>query len=260
MQRDADRLRSTASADNGEALRKLDELTRGVDDLPDRRLGLPGLGERVVQPRDVDAGLVGRVVTQGVAAEQLTLIISTLNDALLQQIIDIEKKRFPIGEIRWCWLAFGSEGRYEQTISTDQDNGLIFEAGASEPDAVLRLRSAVRPVGPLQVDTDLSTGQVTVTSSAPGTYELSYSAVTGGGVSPGRVRVDVVAGEVVEQGQVLVVLEAMKMEHPVRAGVAGTVTEVLVTAGDQVEDGAVLAVVLAPLSPGEKPSTSGRSS
>ena len=69
----------------------------------------------------------------------------------------------------------------------------VAGADPSEPDAVLRLRSAVRPVGPLQVDTDLSTGQVTVTSSAPGTYELSYSAVTGGGVAPGRVRVDVVA-------------------------------------------------------------------
>ncbi|WP_377642059.1 Ig-like domain-containing protein [Oryzobacter terrae] len=69
----------------------------------------------------------------------------------------------------------------------------IAGADPSEPDATLRLRSAVRPVGPLQVDTDLSTGTVTVTGTAPGTYELSYSAVTGGGVAPGRVRVDVVA-------------------------------------------------------------------
>jgi uroporphyrin-3 C-methyltransferase len=34
MQRDADRLRSSASADSGEALQKLDELMRSVDDLP----------------------------------------------------------------------------------------------------------------------------------------------------------------------------------------------------------------------------------
>lgn len=34
MQRDADRLRSSASADNAEALQKLDDLMRGVDDLP----------------------------------------------------------------------------------------------------------------------------------------------------------------------------------------------------------------------------------
>ncbi len=34
MQRDADRLRTSASADNSEALQKLDELMRGVDELP----------------------------------------------------------------------------------------------------------------------------------------------------------------------------------------------------------------------------------
>lgn len=34
MQRDADRLRTSPSADNGDALQKLDDLMRGVDDLP----------------------------------------------------------------------------------------------------------------------------------------------------------------------------------------------------------------------------------
>ncbi len=34
-------------------------------------------------------------------------------------------------------LAFGSEGRLEQTFSTDQDNGLIFQAhDGTRPDAV----------------------------------------------------------------------------------------------------------------------------
>lgn len=66
------------------------------------------------------------LLENGVAAEQLTLIISTLNDALTQRIIELEKARHALTGIDWCWLAFGSEGRYEQTISTDQDNGLIF--------------------------------------------------------------------------------------------------------------------------------------
>jgi hypothetical protein len=69
----------------------------------------------------------------------------------------------------------------------------IAGADPGEPDASLRLRSEVRAVGPLQVDTDLATGQVTVTGSAPGTYELSYSATTGAGASPGRIRVDLTA-------------------------------------------------------------------
>jgi biotin carboxyl carrier protein len=53
----------------------------------------------------------------------------------------------------------------------------------------------------------------------------------------------VAAGDRVEAGQVLVVLEAMKMEHSVNAGVSGSVIEVDVTEGDQVETGRILAVV-----------------
>ena len=38
---------------------------------------------------------------------------------------------------RVCWLAFGSEGRSEQTIATDQDNGIVFEvAPGKSPDEV----------------------------------------------------------------------------------------------------------------------------
>ncbi len=50
-------------------------------------------------------------------------------------------------------------------------------------------------------------------------------------------------GEVVAAGQLVVVLEAMKMEHAVQATSAGTVTEVTVAEGDQVETGRVLVVV-----------------
>ena len=51
------------------------------------------------------------------------------------------------------------------------------------------------------------------------------------------------AGERVEQGQVVVIVESMKMEHPVRAPLTGTVAEILVRPGQQVETGAVLVVV-----------------
>ena len=40
-----------------------------------------------------------------------------------------------------CWIALGSEGRFEQTLSSDQDNGIIF-VGTAEADA---LRSRLLP-------------------------------------------------------------------------------------------------------------------
>lgn len=61
---------------------------------------------------------------------------------------------------------------------------------------------------------------------------------------PGTVsRVLVVAGQRVDAGELLLTLEAMKLEHPVRAPAPGVVTELPIAAGAQVETGAVLAVL-----------------
>ena len=57
------------------------------------------------------------------------------------------------------------------------------------------------------------------------------------------VQVGVEAGQQVTKGDVVVVLEAMKMQHTITAPVDGVVTELAVTAGQQVESGAVLAVI-----------------
>jgi pyruvate carboxylase subunit B len=57
------------------------------------------------------------------------------------------------------------------------------------------------------------------------------------------VRVNVSVGDVVQPGQGLVVMEAMKMENELRASAAGTVTAVRVVAGSAVEKGAVLVEV-----------------
>ena len=57
------------------------------------------------------------------------------------------------------------------------------------------------------------------------------------------IRVGVQVGDVVEQGQPLLWLEAMKMEHTIAAPADGVLSELRVEAGQQVEVGAVLAVV-----------------
>jgi len=61
---------------------------------------------------------------------------------------------------------------------------------------------------------------------------------------PGKViAVLVEQGAVVEKGQPLIVMEAMKMEHTIGAPAAGKVAEVLYAVGDQVTDGAQLLVL-----------------
>jgi len=54
------------------------------------------------------------------------------------------------------------------------------------------------------------------------------------------VRVNVAEGDVIQAGQGLVVMEAMKMENELRAPSAGAVRRVLVAPGTAVEKGALL--------------------
>jgi acetyl/propionyl-CoA carboxylase alpha subunit len=61
---------------------------------------------------------------------------------------------------------------------------------------------------------------------------------------PGTVvKVAVSVGDAVHAGDTLIAIEAMKMEHEVRAAVGGTVTEIHVAAGEQVQAGRLLVVL-----------------
>ena len=61
---------------------------------------------------------------------------------------------------------------------------------------------------------------------------------------PGKViDLKVKKGSKVKAGDTLIILEAMKMEHSIKASENGTVSDLLVSANDQVENGALLMVV-----------------
>ena len=74
-------------------------------------------------------------------------------------------------------------------------------------------------------------------------------AVTGAGDAvkapmPGTIlKVNVQNGQTVKEGDVLVVLEAMKMENEILAPKAGTITQVLVSKGSTVDTGAPMVVI-----------------
>lgn len=110
-----------------------------------QQLGVKEISNRIQSARD-DAGLraaaaairelADGLMAQGTSAETLTHFLSTLNDLLTIRAIDLAADEHEIPPVPMCWIALGSEGRLEQTFSTDQDNGIIFEADDGDAEHV----------------------------------------------------------------------------------------------------------------------------
>ncbi len=72
------------------------------------------------------------LLAQGVQAQTLTRLISQLNDQLTRAIVQHHVTAAGLDLERACWVALGSEGREEQTISTDQDNAWVLADGMGD--------------------------------------------------------------------------------------------------------------------------------
>jgi CBS domain-containing protein len=93
--------------------------------------------------RDIN-GLARKLFEQGTAVGALTAFVAALNDLLTERVVQLEFARSELENLRYCWILMGSEGRSEQTLATDQDNGIIFAVtpGVSAES----VRAAILPV------------------------------------------------------------------------------------------------------------------
>jgi CBS domain-containing protein len=100
-----------------------------------QRLSLKQLSTQIRAAGDLDTlrhlageirGFARNLLEQGVQARQTTELISHLNDVLTERLVQMVAAQRGMDLQQACWLAFGSEGRGEQTVATDQDNGLVF--------------------------------------------------------------------------------------------------------------------------------------
>lgn len=82
---------------------------------------------RAVNYAEEISNLVRTLFNSGLAAIHISQIVSSLNDARVKRLAVLTAEKLGPAPTPFAWIVFGSEGRLEQTLLTDQDNALIFQ-------------------------------------------------------------------------------------------------------------------------------------
>ena len=88
--------------------------------------------------------LVDNMLAHGASSTQITHLITLLNDHCVCRVIELCIEEHGDPGVAFSWLVFGSEGRREQTLHTDQDNGILFEA--ADHQEAQRIRQLLLPL------------------------------------------------------------------------------------------------------------------
>ena len=131
--------------------------------------------------------------------------------------------------------------RYKVTL-----NNKVYEVEVEEASAMLVDEyEALAPVAPAAAP--VAAAPAAPVTAAPAAAPAPVAAAAGEQVTapmPGTIlKVNVTQGAAVKKGDILVVLEAMKMENEILAPKDGTVAQVAVSKGATVDTGALLAVI-----------------
>lgn len=80
-------------------------------------------------------GVYNMLLSDGAKAVNVLRIITEINDRLIRKIITLAEHELGPPPVAYAWIAYGSEGRKEQTFKTDQDNALIYGDPADDQQA-----------------------------------------------------------------------------------------------------------------------------
>ena len=131
----------------------------------------------------------------------------------------------------------------EGNIAKVNVNGIPFEVELQQPINAAKHPTIVKP----KVEAPKPAAAAAPVAAAPAAAAPAAAAGAGNPVKaplPGTVTtINVKVGDTVAVGDVVLVLEAMKMQNNIEAEYAGTVTSIVVNPGDSVMEGAVMLTI-----------------
>ena len=91
-----------------------------------REIGNAEHADELVEYSRKTRGIVKVLEEGGAKTSNITRIITSVTDALTGKFVELAIKEKGKPPAEFVFIALGSEGRGEQTLATDQDNGIIF--------------------------------------------------------------------------------------------------------------------------------------
>lgn len=132
----------------------------------------------------------------------------------------------------------------EGNVAKVQVNGIKFEVELKQP---INPAHAIRKKPKVHQQASAAPQQAPASQAPAAAAAQPAASATGSQVKaplPGTITsVNVKVGDVVKDGDTVVVLEAMKMQNNIETEFSGTVTSILVNQGDSVLEGAVLLTI-----------------
>ena len=131
----------------------------------------------------------------------------------------------------------------EGNIAKVNVNGIPFEVELQQPINAAKHPNIVKPK--VEAPKPAPTASAPVAAAAPAPAAASAGAGNAQKAPlPGTISsINVKVGDTVAVGDVVIVLEAMKMQNNIEAEYAGTITSITVNVGDSVMEGAVMLTI-----------------
>ena len=123
-------------------------------------------------------------------------------------------------------------------------NGRTYEIEVEDGQAIcLDEYEAIAPAAPAAAPVAAPVAAAPAAAPAPAAVSVAAGEAVNAPMPGTILKVNVTAGQAVKEGDILCVLEAMKMENDIMAPRAGTIAQVVVSKGSSVNTGDVLVVL-----------------
>ena len=97
-------------------------------------IGKQTTAEGIVEACTRLPGLIVGQIESDANGEQLGKFITTITDTVTRQLIHIAETKLGPPPCDYAWVALGSQGRFEQSAKSDQDNALLLSDTVTESD------------------------------------------------------------------------------------------------------------------------------